>query len=213
MANAQPTLRRSPLARAGEIEPAHEVNSGVLIADLSLLPRLGFKGRGTIDAMKTRGVTVEAQPNKVFRQSDGGLCLALGPGEVLLLSGFSADGKRLSDIEQNWRIEDAERTYPLLRQDSHFWLAVRGSAAPAMFAKICGVDLRLDRFSDLSIAQTSIAKMSAIVARADLDQAPVFHILADSASALYFFSCLVDAGREFGCRMASLEEVRELETL
>ena len=49
-----------------------------------------------------------------------------------------------------------------------------------MFAKICGIDLRLAKFADLSIAQTSVAKISAIVTRADIRDPPAFHILADS---------------------------------
>ena len=66
-----------------------------------------------------------------------------------------------------------------------------------MFAKICGVDLRPHHFADGRIAQTSLAKMSAIVIRADLGRTPAFHLLADSASAEYLWGCLLDAMAEF----------------
>jgi len=141
--------RRSPLRRklqaAGaewrkldDIAVADTVDEaaagGIVIADLSPFPRLGFKGRGTVPAMQARGIAVEATANRAFRQTDGGLCLVLAPGEVILLSNLNGDGERLTQLEADWRIEDEERTYPLSRRDSHAWLAVAGEALPEMFA-------------------------------------------------------------------------------
>lgn len=186
-------------------------SSGITIFDLSPLPRLGFKGRGTIPAMQRRGVVVEPTPNRAFRQPDGGLCLVLGAGEVILVANLAGEPERLTQLESEWRIEDEERTYPLLRRDSHAWLAVTGKALPQMFAKLCAVDLSHDKFPDLAIAQTSIAKMSAILVRADAAGTPVFHLLMDSAAALYFCDCLLDAADEFGGRIGGLKTLQNLE--
>lgn len=221
-------LRRSPLRRALETAGASWRTLGdtaiadlptnlaaaqtLAIADLSPLPRLGFKGRGTIEAMKARGITVEATSNTAFRQPDGGLCLVLAPGEVILLSNLAGDGAKFKDMHDGWKLDDAERTYLLLRQDSHAWFRITGAKAPAMFAKICAVDLRPEKFTDLSIAQTSVAKLSAIVVRADAGRCPAFHVLADSASALYFLDCLRDAAQEFGGQLAGHKTVQDLET-
>jgi sarcosine oxidase subunit gamma len=182
----------------------------IVIADLSPFPRLGFKGRGTVPAMQARGIALEATANRAFRQPDGGLCLVLAPGEVILLSNLNGDGERLAQLEANWRIEDEERTYPLSRRDSHAWLAVAGEALPEMVAKLCAIDLRRDKFADLAIAQTSIAKMSAILTRADMGTTPVFHLLVDSAAALYFCDCLLDAADEFGGRIVGLKALQKL---
>ena len=182
------------------------------ITDLSPLQRLGFKGRETIPAMQKRGITVESNPNRAFRQPDGGLCLVLAPGEVILLSPLGGDGGKLQGLHDGWKLEDGERTFPLLRRDSHAWFVVTGSKAPEMFAKICGIDFRLNKFPDLSIAQTSVAKLSAIVTRADIGTTPAFHILADSASALYFFDCLIDAAQEFGGAIACRTVLKNLES-
>jgi sarcosine oxidase subunit gamma len=182
----------------------------IVIADLSPFPRLGFKGRGTVPAMQARGIALEATANRAFRQPDGGLCLVLAPGEVILLSNLNGDGERLAQLEADWRIEDEERTYPLSRRDSHAWLAVAGEALPEMFAKLCAIDLRRDKFADLAIAQTSIAKMSAILTRADMGTTPVFHLLVDSAAALYFCDCLLDAADEFGGRIVGLKALQKL---
>ncbi len=220
-------LRRSPLRRRlqavgaawgslGDAAVAQVVEEapaagGILIADLSPLPRLGFKGRGTLAAMQARGIALEATPNRAFRQPDGGLCLVLAPGEVILLSNLAGDGERLAQLEAQWRLEDEERTYLLPRRDSHAWLAVAGAATPEMFAKLCAIDLRREKFADLCIAQTSIARMSAILVRADVGASPVFHLLVDSAAALYFCDCLLDAADEFGVRMVGLKALQKLE--
>jgi sarcosine oxidase, subunit gamma len=227
MADPVAYLRRSPLRRRLEAEGAAwrdlgdaaiaesvgdaRPHRGITIADLSPLPRLGFKGRGTIAAAQSRGIVVEPTPNRAFRQPDGGLCLVLAPGEIILLSNLAGDGERLTQLETSWRIEDEERTYPLPRRDSHAWLAVAGAASPEMFAKLCAIDLRHDKFADLAIAQTSIAKMSAILVRADIGANPVFHLLVDSAAALYFCDCLLDAADEFGGRIVGLKALQKLE--
>jgi sarcosine oxidase subunit gamma len=220
-------LRRSPLRRrldaagatwrklddvavAAVIGPA-PASGGIVIADLSPLPRLGFKGRGTVPAMQQRGVALEAIANRAFRQADGGLCLVLAASEVILLSNLAGEAERLAQLETGWRLEDSERTYPLLRRDSHAWLALAGDRLPEMFAKLCAVDLRPDKFPDLSITQTSIAKMSAILTRADIGTSPVFHLLVDSAAAVYFCDCLLDAADEFGGRIVGLEALQKLE--
>jgi sarcosine oxidase subunit gamma len=168
------------------------------MCDLSPLPRIGFKGRGTIAAMQGSGVAVETKPNRAFRQPDGGLCLVLAPGEVMILSGLSGDDALVQRLRTGWSIDDPADTYFVPRASTHAWFRVTGALAPACFAKICGVDLRPHRFPDLSIAQTSVAKLTGIVVRDDLGGALGFHLLADSASAVYLWDCLVDAMAEFG---------------
>lgn len=200
------TIGETAVAEAGR--PEGEAGKKLTLSDLSPLPRLGFKGRGTLEAMKKRGIDLEPVPNRAYRQPDGSLCLVLGAGEVLLLSNMRGEGERLGELLNSWRIEDEERTYPLLRRDSHAWFHVEGAAAARMFAKLCGVDLRPERFVNLSIAQTSLAKLSAIIVRDDRPDTPAYHVLADSAAALYVFECLLDAASEFGARVAGIESVQ-----
>jgi sarcosine oxidase subunit gamma len=96
------------------------------------------------------------------------------------------------------------------RAESHAWFLVTGERAPGMFAKICGVDLRPHRFAIGAIAQTSLAKMSAIVIRADLGEVPAYHVLADSASAEYLWGCLLDAMAEFAGAPVGWAAARQL---
>jgi sarcosine oxidase subunit gamma len=96
------------------------------------------------------------------------------------------------------------------RASSHCWFRITGSAAPSLFAKICGVDLRPHKFADLAIAQTSVVRLTGIIIRDDLAGAPAFHLLADSASGEYVWDCVLDAMAEFGGCAADLTALRQL---
>lgn len=172
--------------------------------DLTSMPRIGFKGRKTIEAMTARGIALQAKPNCVFPQTDGSLCLVFAPSEVLLLSTLTGNGTRFTELEESFSLENDERTYPLPRRDSHCWLAITGRHAPAILAKLCAIDMRFQKFPNHTIAQTSLARINAIVARADIGDTEVVHVLADMASALYLSTCLLDAAGEFGGEFAGL---------
>lgn len=174
--------------------------SQLAIQDLSGHPRLGFKGRGTLPAMQKRGIVVENLPNRAFPQPDGALCLVLAASEVFLLGARDGGDSGFAKLEADWRIEDSERTYPMPRRHSHAWYAIQGEAAPDTLSKLCAIDFRPHRFDDLSIAQTPVARLNAIVLRADVEDLLTYHVLADSASAAYLLNCLVDAAEEFGGR-------------
>jgi sarcosine oxidase subunit gamma len=77
-----------------------------------------------------------------------------------------------------------------------------------MFAKLCGVDLRPHKFPVNAIAQTSVARSVGIIIRADLGAVPAFHLLGDSASALYMLDCIEDAMEEYGGKPVGISAVR-----
>jgi sarcosine oxidase subunit gamma len=184
------------------------------IADLSVLPRTGFKGVGTVEWLTAQGLSIGADSNRAYRQAGGELAARLAPAEVFLLDGLAGTGSLIRRLDAAWSWGgEKPRTligYPMPRSESHAWFLVMGEHGPAMFAKICGVDLRPHRFADGSIAQTSLAKMSAVVVRADLGDLPAFHVLADSASAEYLWGCLLDAMAEFDGAPVGWAAVRQL---
>lgn len=186
------------------------------LADLSTLPRTGFKGAGTPDWLAGQGVELSAESNRATRQAGGGIAARLAPGELLILGGLAAveEGGLTEALNAAWQAEplppENPRGYPVPRQDSHAWLLLTGERAAATFAKLCAVDLRLEKFDDLAIAQTSVARISAIVIRDDRGATPAYHLLCDSASAAYLWDCLVDAMAEFGGRPVGLAALRAL---
>jgi sarcosine oxidase subunit gamma len=180
------------------------------LADLCVLPRTGFKGQKVIPALEAKGLELTV-PNQAVRQADGALAAVLAMTEVLILGPLSGDDSGIRGLERGWSLDRADGCYLAPRQDSHFWFALTGERASATLAKLCGVDLRLARFADLSIAQTSVARSNSVVVRADLGALPAFHLLGDSASAGHLWDCLLDAMAEFDGRPIGLPVLQRAE--
>lgn len=178
------------------------------VIDLSPLPRTGFKGRGAPGWLAAAGVAIPDAPNWATRQADGALVARLSAEEHLLLSDLATSSELPARLEAAWSMAGAPGIYHLPRADSHCWLLVTGAQAPTMLAKLCAVDLRADKFADLQIAQTSVARITAIIIRDGDSIVPSFHLLIDSASAEYFWDCLLDACQEFGGRPVGIDAVR-----
>jgi len=184
------------------------------LADLSPMPRTGFKGAGTVEWLTTQGLTIGADSNLAYPQTGGALAARLAPTEILLLDSLDGEGRMAAQLEGAWRWgEERPRKpigYRVPRGESHCWFAVTGDKAAAMFAKICGVDLRPAKFAPGRLAQTSVAKLSAIVIRCPAGAVPCFYLLADSASAEYLWEGVNDAMTELGGRPIGLTAVRGL---
>ncbi len=184
------------------------------LADLSVLPRTGFKGEGTADWLGAQGLAVPEESNWARRQDGGALAARLAPGELLILDNDSGDAALVDKLNAAWagesRPPETPRGFPVPRQDSHAWFMVAGEQSAAMFAKICAIDLRPHKFEDLRIAQTSVARLSAVVLRNDLGGTLAFHLLFDSASASYFWDVLMDAMQEFSGRPIGLAALKSL---
>lgn len=189
-----------------------EIARALGLADLSPLPRAGWKGRGALAWLAERGVTGLDTDNRAVLQADGLLALRLAPTEAVLLGPLGGDAAALDGIAGGWSIDTAGLCFPVPRMESSFRFAVTGEHGAAMFAKLCAVDLRPRAFSDLTIAQTSVARMNAVICRHDRGGVPGYEILGDWASAEYLWACLLDAMAEFGGRPVGRAALRALET-
>lgn len=179
---------------ASEVETARRLG----LADLSPLPRVGFKGAGAMDWLAERGVNIDgSRPNRSWLQSDGSLAIARSNTESVILSNLSGDRDLCDRLESESNEGMEARAYVLPRYDGLFWFALTGSRAADCMAKVCGVDLRPSSFADGAVAQTSVAGLTATVVRCDIGVANAFYLLGDSASAEYFWDVILDAMREF----------------
>lgn len=184
------------------------------LAELTMLPRTGFKGAGTVDWLKGQGLEIGEPANIAYKQPGGELAVKLAMTEIFLIDSLKATGALIERLNKAWQwAPTAPRPaqgYPVPRQDSHGWFLVTGEKAPSMFAKICGVDLRPHKFENGRVAQTSAAKMGVVVVRDDLGGVPAYHVLADIASGEYLWACLIDAMTEFRGAPVGLTAVRRL---
>ena len=179
------------------------------LADLSPLTRIGFKGAGMADWLAARGAPLGSESNRAYPVTDGILAARLAPGEVLLLGRLDGNGEAIAAFEHS-RSYELSGVWPVPRRDASFWFMATGEYSPAIFAKVCGVDLRPRLFRNHQIAQTSVARTNCIVVRDDLGGVPAYHLLGDSASAGFMWSSVLDAMQEFDGRPVGLDALLTL---
>lgn len=180
------------------------------IADCTALARTGYKGPRALDWLRGQGVAIGDQDNMAYRQSDGALAARLAPSEAMILGPLSGEAGLSARLDGTWSIGLRASAYRVPRADTNCWFRIAGAEASAMFAKICGIDLRPRQFPQGAIAQTSVAKLTAMVIRADLGDVPSYHLLTDSASAGFMWTSLIDAMAEFAGRPVGLAALRGL---
>jgi sarcosine oxidase subunit gamma len=196
-------------AAFGETSDPARLAAGLKLVDLSVLPRWGLKGRGIAAWLARNGMTMPLADNRAERQPDGSLVARLAPAELLVLAPIIGKSALAEPIE---RIAPAgeDACYRAPRRESHCWFVVVGNDADKMFAKLCGVDLSPGRFAVGQVAQTSVARVNAIIIRQDLGGLLAFFVLADSASAEYLWDCLLDAMAEFGGTACGADAIVDL---
>ena len=188
--------------------------TGVLLCDLSPLSRLGLKGRSIAAVLESARITLPAKVNEASKQRDGSLCLRIAENEVLLLSAMASDG--VADFRALPKVlaeHDKRSCWVVPYMDSFCWLALAGVGVGEMFAKLCAVDLREGVFAPLMIAQTSVARLGAVIVRAPASSKgamPLFHILCDNASSGYLWDCLEEAMGEYRGAVVARAELLKL---
>ncbi len=191
-----PIMRQSSMAKS----------SALSLIDLSQLPRAGIKGKALSPWIKSQRYEIGAASNCAYAQHDGVLIARLSPAELMLLSNpLDPSLGAMTDLRTS-----TYRCYAVRRQDSHYWFALTGASSPALFAKLCGVDLSPDYFADHAVAQTSVARTSAVIVRHDINGTLCYYLLGDSSTVLYMWTCLTDAMREFDGQVAGVRALEDL---
>jgi len=166
------------------------------LVDLTPLARTGFRGNNAAAHLQNAGWPVPAQPNQLAQTAAGELVLRLSQREFWVLGALADAGAAIDVLNAAPRPDTA--CYPLFCRDSHAWLLLSGEHCAAVMAKLCGVDLRVAAFAEGSIAQTSVARINAIIASHRVNGVPAFSILCDSGYLSYLWDVLLDAMDEFG---------------
>ncbi len=217
---AQETSLRSPIYRKFEQATFSEVPNAVLPAvistedasnarqggllDLSVIARTGFRGQNAQEHLSAQNLPIPEKPNQAELSDNGELVLRLSNNEFWVLGSITEDqGKRVIELADSPLPE--ARCYPLYCQNSHAWFVMSGPHLAQIMAKVCGVDLRTEMFPVGAIAQTSIARVNAVVVHHTVNGLSTFSILSDSASAQYLWESLLDAMDEFQGKAIGIE--------
>jgi sarcosine oxidase subunit gamma len=175
-------------------DSAEQVARAALL-DLSVVSRTGVRGVNAEHHLRQVGLPIPAKPNQAAFGANDEMVLRLSQKEFWLLNGLTDQNDNVEKFNQ-LSLPPVD-CYSLFCQDSHAWFMLTGDHLPDIMAKVCGIDLRTDAFPVGSIAQTSVARVNAIVVSHQVNSIPVFSLLSDSASSEYLWGALLDAIQEF----------------
>lgn len=167
----------------------------------TVFERAGVRGPNSLALLESIGLPVPAKPNTATVTETGELLLRLSNTECWLLSLRAGMNEKVNLLRE--AVQNAEGVYSLYCQYSHAQLSLTGELSltgnnlSAIMAKVCGVDLRENAFPTGSIAQTSIARVNAIVVRHQSEEQEQFVILSDITTSEYLWEALLDAMAEF----------------
>ena len=92
-----------------------------------------------------------------------------------------------------------------------FEYRIVGPEAPRLLSKVCGLDFDDDAFPDRRCRETSVARVKALVVRADAGGLPAWRVLGGRAVGAYVWDILMEAGAELGIAPIGAAALRELE--
>ncbi|MEL0612584.1 sarcosine oxidase subunit gamma [Marinomonas arenicola] len=194
--SSAPSLRRSSVD-SNNIWPAQ---SSIKSENQTVFSRTGFRGVGAESFLISHGLTVPSEPNQSILFNNSLVILRLSKTEFWLVCTDSSQHEFVETLEL--ASQEVSDVYRLFCQHSHACFAFKGEQTATMFSKVCGVDLSHEGFPIGGVAQTSVARVNAIVTRQYLKgeaskEEECFIVLSDLASAPYLWSALADAANEF----------------
>jgi len=192
----------SVLAQADAGDLARIQSAGIV--DLTLMSRVGYRGKGAEGFLDEQGIRLPDTPNQAVMQPTGELAVRLSPREFWLLGSLNDRGARVAEMPRLHK-ETPERCYPLFCEDSHSWFVLAGEHVAQVMAKLCAVDLREKAFPLGAVAQTSVARTNCIVVHHRIRELSCFSILSDATSGEYLLSVLQDAVTEFRGGLCGIE--------
>jgi heterotetrameric sarcosine oxidase gamma subunit len=176
----------------------------VSLASISDQGILNIRGREARRVLAQAYDTEEMDVGQVRLVAEGTLA-CLRPDEcVLLISDVQAALNRLKGVSSSRLLTLTDVTH------GRAMLLLMGLRAADVLSKVCGLDFSVRRFPDHSAAQTMLAKVRALVIRADMGELPVYTVVVDRSLAAYVWEVVYDAAREFSGLVLSKDALRKL---
>ncbi|WP_191602669.1 sarcosine oxidase subunit gamma [Marinomonas algicola] len=188
---AVPRSRKSML----DLNNTESSNSGVKRQDCTVYSRVGFRGMGAENYLMSQGLPIPSESNRSLIFEDSLVVLRLGKSEFWLVDLDNTHHELIEALELG--AKGLDEVYRLFCQHSHACFLFKGEQTTTMFSKVCGVDLKRCAFPIGSIAQTSVARVNAIITKQEEKRGEYFLLLSDLASSQYLWEALADASKEF----------------
>ena len=169
--------------------------SKLTLTDLSGVPVILIQGDAA-DTLKQHFAQVPTKPGDLVEGSDS-LLARLTPTEFYWF-GLSPSAKLPSAAALDDNFAGTQR-FAHATDYTHGRAVVRltGTEAGEVLSKICGLDFHDTVFPNLWAAQTSAAKIKALIVRCDENDIPTYFLHVNRTLGQYFWETVWDAGQEF----------------
>ncbi len=139
----------------GKPDAEQQAAKALGLCDLSALTKLGLKGRGAADVLRSAGITPPPNRYDTASLQDGGLIIRTDTNEFLLEEGVTGStvAKLLRELRQSPKAD------PLLVERTDAAFVLTGSRANEVLRQTCGMN-----FSDTTAAPLNRLVMSRIAA-------------------------------------------------
>lgn len=159
------------------------------IADASAFTRVGLKGPGAPDWLRSQGIAVPPNANQWMPLGTNGLIARLGRTEFLIEDQTLTP--TIVSLRQSLR-ERIDSVYPVPRSDCALCLV--GNRVNELFVQTCNVDFAAQRASDQVVTLTQMIGVSVTVLHEASHHR--WRIWCDGTFGPYFWETLVEIGKE-----------------
>jgi len=150
-----------------------------------------IQGEGALDLLAQASGDGPHKPGDVFANSSG-LFVALRPDVgVVLASPAAAEA-----LSSRLSMTAGERLIIVDMTHGFGLLALAGPSAASVLSRLCGLNFNARAFPNWHAAQTSLAKVRALIVRADTGGVCRYLLAVDRSHAVYVWETLVDAVQE-----------------
>ena len=163
-------------------------DAAIWIADRSLQPRFGCKGRGAAEWLEKQEFTVPDRPNSWVMTAETAI-LRLGDSEFLIESTEDVVNKIKS-------LPREASVYPVLRQDCAFEFG--GAQVENLLRQVCSLHFEALNLKTRPIVLTSMIGVSVMILPKQDQGRPIFGVWADNTYGFYLWNTLLGIGNELG---------------
>ncbi|MDX1600966.1 MAG: hypothetical protein R3191_05580 [Anaerolineales bacterium] len=182
-------------AVSAHAEPAQALQNDLWLADLHGLGIVNLRGKGVYQMLARGNGWGVANIGELVR-SDEGWIAGLTVDEALLLT---AEAKEVTGLVKGFSSEkDGSLITVTDMTHGYCALAVGGAQVQRVLAMLTGLDLRARSFPSGSVAQTSVAKLHALLLRADIGDIPAYLALVGRSVGAYLWDVIVDVSQAEG---------------
>ena len=187
---------------------ARAAREGVALGDET--PRAKLLVQGEEAAAAVAAATGSAAPPVGGVSGDRVTACGLRPDLVLVAAGPGEAEAVLAALEGS-AAEAAGLVTVTDVTHGRFEFRIVGPEAPRLLSKVCGLDFDAGAFPDRRARETSVARVRALVVRADAGELPAYRVLGGRALGAYVWDILMEAGAELGIAPIGAAALRELQ--